>query len=272
VQRTITKHFAATARAKRYNIEPFLRIANLLPSEIRDGIRGVKMGTRFLPETDLPSLDTIRHFRDSKVGRAILSEHERLAIKKGDVDAKEALVDLFPSRGQERVFDAVRRKFVRRFPRGGIEFGARSQKFSDNPVAVYRLYAGVREVFSLIADARWKFGRAHLVEVRIPLPIVSMFATWNEGEEPATISFVPDVLFDGLRDALVGQDPQRLKRCPVCGAFFWAWRKDKGACSPRCLGLNRLRRHRAKSADYEYRRKLRSAGIEPTKPPKKEVR
>ena len=44
--------------------------------------------------------------------------------------------------------------------------------------------------------------------------------------------------------------------------FFFALRKDQQACSRRCNSSRRVREWRANQTHYEYRRKLRGAGIE----------
>jgi hypothetical protein len=51
---------------------------------------------------------------------------------------------------------------------------------------------------------------------------------------------------------------------PVSGMprFFFALRKDQQACSRRCNSSRRVREWRANQTHYEYRRKLRGAGIE----------
>jgi hypothetical protein len=67
-------------------------------------------------------------------------------------------------------------------------------------------------------------------------------------------------VLDSLREALTDLDPRRIKRSQAC-SFFLARRLDKSACSPRCLNLTRVHRHRAKQPHYELARKLKSAGI-----------
>jgi hypothetical protein len=62
--------------------------------------------------------------------------------------------------------------------------------------------------------------------------------------------------------ALEGVEPGRVRQCPECRRFFFALRKDRQACSKRCNSSRRVREWRANQARYEYRRKLRGAGIE----------
>ncbi len=47
----------------------------------------------------------------------------------------------------------------------------------------------------------------------------------------------------------------RIKRCPICSAFFFAWRKDKHACSDRCLKAWNQRQYRLNRKRYEHNRK-----------------
>jgi hypothetical protein len=62
--------------------------------------------------------------------------------------------------------------------------------------------------------------------------------------------------------ALEGVEAGRVRQCPECQRFFFALRKDQQACSRRCNSSRRVREWRANQTQYEYRRKLRGAGIE----------
>jgi hypothetical protein len=78
-----------------------------------------------------------------------------------------------------------------------------------------------------------------------------------------TATLVPDPYRQFLDD-LQRIDLHRIRRCPVCpNRLFYAVRRDQGACSPQCMGVNRIRRFREKQSDYEYNRKLKSAGLKP---------
>jgi hypothetical protein len=44
------------------------------------------------------------------------------------------------------------------------------------------------------------------------------------------------------------KDAERIRKCRVCEKLFWAGRSDKWCCSPRCLGLNRIRQWRTPEA------------------------
>ncbi len=70
-------------------------------------------------------------------------------------------------------------------------------------------------------------------------------------------------LFQGLATALRGLDS--LRPCEVCQRTFFRSRKTQKCCSKTCAGTLRVRRHRAKQAQYEYNRKLKSAGVKPAK-------
>jgi hypothetical protein len=82
-------------------------------------------------------------------------------------------------------------------------------------------------------------------------------------------------VFDPFRDcflpAIKGVEVARIRRCPVCRKIFFAMRHKAGskygskACSRQCNQTLRVRRHRAKQADYEYGRKLKLAGLRPEK-------
>jgi len=67
--------------------------------------------------------------------------------------------------------------------------------------------------------------------------------------------------FKDFLAALDGVEAVRVRQCPVCGRFFYAFRKDQKACSKRCNSSRRVRDWRANQASHEYQRKLRSAGL-----------
>jgi hypothetical protein len=56
---------------------------------------------------------------------------------------------------------------------------------------------------------------------------------------------------------------RRFRRCEICPKLFLPRRRDQKCCSKLCAGLLRMRRYRAKQAEYEYNRKLKSAGVKP---------
>jgi hypothetical protein len=62
--------------------------------------------------------------------------------------------------------------------------------------------------------------------------------------------------------ALEGVEAGRVRQCLECRRFFFALRKDQQACSRRCNSSRRVREWRENQTHYEYRRKLRGAGIE----------
>jgi predicted nucleic acid-binding Zn ribbon protein len=71
--------------------------------------------------------------------------------------------------------------------------------------------------------------------------------------------------FKDFLAALEGIEAMRVRQCPVCNRFFFALRKDQKACSKQCNAVRRVREWRANQAQYEYRRKLKQAGLEPEK-------
>jgi hypothetical protein len=79
--------------------------------------------------------------------------------------------------------------------------------------------------------------------------------------------------FDPYRDyflpALEGVEIERIRRCPVCGQFFFAVRWDRNgkygskACSKKCNQVRRMRDWRASQSVYEQNRKFKLAGVRP---------
>src|ERR1700722_14095998 len=81
--------------------------------------------------------------------------------------------------------------------------------------------------------------------------------------ETGRIYFQPEPLRWAFKVALDGAETRRIRRCPICSKFFYAVRGTQKACSQRCDATRRVREGRAKQAQYEYKRKLRSAGLKP---------
>ena len=69
----------------------------------------------------------------------------------------------------------------------------------------------------------------------------------------------PDHYRDFLNELVSSGEISRIRRCPICRKFYWAWRKDKGGCSPKCLINNRQRNHRLLHGKYEANRKRNKA-------------
>ncbi len=78
--------------------------------------------------------------------------------------------------------------------------------------------------------------------------------------------------FKNFLAALEGTEAMRVRQCPVCSHFFFALRKDRKACSKRCNAVRRVRAWRAGQAEHEYRRKLRTAGLQSQKKKKKRAK
>jgi hypothetical protein len=82
------------------------------------------------------------------------------------------------------------------------------------------------------------------VEFRLPQSAQSIVAVLKEDGSLQLQDPYHDFLHQ-LESVEVG----RVRRCPVCGRFFWAQRK-KAACSARCGNTYRVRFHRENAAKY----------------------
>jgi len=113
---------------------------------------------------------------------------------------------------------------------------------------------GVREI-----RAGRKFKWHDLERLDLPAP---EFRPLLMFEPDGSGTLLPDPYRQFLQDLACVQ-PFRIRRCPVCSLLFYSNRKDKGACSPRCLNTNRVRQFRNpnKTHEYEYNRKLKSANL-----------
>lgn len=65
-------------------------------------------------------------------------------------------------------------------------------------------------------------------------------------------------LWSHFKIALHEIEAFRIRRCPICSAFFYAWRKDKHGCSDRCLKAWNQRQYRLNRERYERSRKWTS--------------
>ncbi len=129
----------------------------------------------------------------------------------------------------------------------------------------------VRRTFDAIVDATGpgvreiragrKFEWHELEPLELPAPEYKPVLFFNP-DGRGTLG--PDPYRQFLQD-LEAVEPLRIRGCPICSRLFFASRKDKGACSPRCLNTFRVREFRNpdKTREYEYNRKLKSAGIKP---------
>jgi hypothetical protein len=107
------------------------------------------------------------------------------------------------------------------------------------PEAVYR-----------IAFAAWTSLRAipllaNLGEGEIGLQTPAVYSIDSDGR----LRRQPDPVSDVLARALDGADARRIRRCPICLKIFLANRRDKGACSDRCLNANRQKKWRSEHGE-----------------------
>jgi hypothetical protein len=255
-----SKQSATKSKAKHYNsVETLIVIANLLPWSIHDGERYVRIRSQLLPEGVLPNTELLRQLAQSAVQVTLLKDLKRAAAHVGQKTTVKDLADMIPLPGQHRILKTVHERFLRQFAGERIAIGESVWNLGGDPLKVYHLYAAVREILAAIAAPRWRLGNIHTVTLTLPSSIHWAQLVWDH-RQPA-IHIVPDIVLDGVRGALAGLDPGRIKRCPECGTFFLARRLDKSACSPRCSNLVRVHRHRARQPKYEYNRKLKKAGV-----------
>ncbi len=112
------------------------------------------------------------------------------------------------------------------------------------------------EPFELSSDAAYE---------EVPFPIMQ----YAGGTDDGRIRFQADPLREALKTALEGAEIRRMRRCPICGRFFYARRVTQQACSKGCNSTRRVRAWREKQAEYEHNRKLRSAGVKPERKAKR---
>jgi hypothetical protein len=114
------------------------------------------------------------------------------------------------------------------------------------PRAIYGLFYAVRKALAALVESKAE-GMVNL------WTSTRKTVHWETG---GIIHVEPDAYHDGFIRALENAEIDRIKRCPICGAFFWAKPKNKGACSRKCLVRNRVRKWREKQSGYEANRRI----------------
>jgi hypothetical protein len=72
---------------------------------------------------------------------------------------------------------------------------------------------------------------------------------------PAGIEHVEANPFRLFLASLDQADPDRLRRCEVCGRYFYAQRRDQFACPEQCANTRRQRKYRLNRSRYEKNRR-----------------
>lgn len=123
------------------------------------------------------------------------------------------------------------------------EYVARGSKFSE--VGPRRLAERARQRFFFILAAEEILDALTADEPQKKLDTtwyvqdsgVLMGSLFVENDE---VHLYPPILFSFV----VGLQVSRIRKCGICGNYFWAGRKDKKVCSPQCGATNRKRKER----------------------------
>lgn len=121
-----------------------------------------------------------------------------------------------------------------------------------------------RKTFNTVLDNFYLFRETlnwlnHIESLQTsPGGIRMMPATSNSSVPSAYLDHRGQVRFEigPIIRALDGVEAARIRRCPICGLFFWASRKDKPGCGPRCANTLRARRWR-----HEYKGRYKVSRI-----------
>lgn len=116
-------------------------------------------------------------------------------------------------------------------------------KFVDIPLSILANRARQRLIFILAAE--------EILDALVaPDPHKKLNQNWYINEAVSARGFIyvendqvreyPPLLFSFL----LGVQVSRIKRCGICGDYFWAGRKDKKVCSARCGATSRKRQER----------------------------
>lgn len=224
---SIPNTLANKRRSKRYRrtqLDDFLDLANLLPADAT------------LPEPRLAHGDSDLLYQ---LTRRFLSTFSR---RRSALALREEVFYLAKETSPVGIIDA--------------DPTVRARWRSHDRLFLYDLFYSVRETLEklVIASEGVSTGGVLQTPLMVNLPTFGRALTIDE---KGKLVRYRDVFYDNFLDGcLIGKDLTRLRRCPICGKFFWAWRKDKGACSPPCLDTNRVRnsRHPGKRGRYAKNR------------------
>jgi hypothetical protein len=281
VAKSTSKHSRSAKASKRYSeLQLFFSLANLLPAKVtRPNAKETQIfyliDGEEIAENDLPTINELCGILPAVGARKAPALNARAAgnalwayrsFSPAKPNQRLPISNDFgqsyqigpPHALQQSLLRIISAQFKRKFP-GGVLRGRTTEMRSvfrrkiDESLYIYELFFVYSKTLKQLTDASKSCEEKK----------VSAFSL----EVPARrIDFVCDPKIESCRDELFldeffaviqGHDIQKFKRCPICGKFFIAWRIDKGACSPTCLALNRVRRHRERHPMYEETRKLK---------------
>jgi hypothetical protein len=142
------------------------------------------------------------------------------------------------------------RRRARGRPRKGDQVGVVNKLEEWRPrdeLQLYRLFYPIRKCLDAFADSHLMAGKLRVIDMPAT---VSIFIAPDDD-----ISVFQGITGQFLKE-LIGTDPRRIRRCPICSRIYYAWRRDKGACSPRCCDTYYARKFRLKRRQYEETRQV----------------
>lgn len=130
----------------------------------------------------------------------------------------------------------------------GREFRLGSESLSDDTRLreIYDSLFTLRAVLSAIT-LRTPGDSSTSITVAVRVEETRRIST-DESNRIAVRATVVGTFFDALHQAEI----DRIRRCEVCGTFFLAWRRDKGACSPQCCNTRNVREKRRREKEGRY--------------------
>jgi len=113
---------------------------------------------------------------------------------------------------------------------------------------LYETFYAVRETARRVADTLSKSPTNRPVS-SIPIPPrAGMLKVRDDG----TVQRWHGV-YEGFLAQLERVDARRISRCPICGKLYYAWRSDKGACSPKCCNNWNVLKSRSPEKATQYK-------------------
>jgi hypothetical protein len=117
----------------------------------------------------------------------------------------------------------------------------------------YQLGIAIKKTLAaLVKEAGERESKEHQAASLVGLP--PTFGRFLVVSESNRVELSLDRFQDEFLPALRGVDITRIRRCVSCGLFLYARHSQKVACSENCANANRVRRFRARRAEYEKNR------------------
>jgi len=170
-------------------------------------------------------------------------------------------LDVFPETPYPRGYkQALAKEFPKRKTSSCAVLFCETYFTNKQAAQLYSLACAARETFEALIRARQEHEAGEEYPAFGTAAYRRQFVVLPEGQ----VRERPD-LFNGkfLLEALAGVKTTRVMHCEICQALAYVVREGQKTCSKGCNAVRRVSAWRAKQKEYEYKRKLKGAGLKP---------